>query len=69
MSFSIRIVRDDEGIRIDMPEGTQPHVPNGVFVVSGHLAESRESSDSFSASYQSADFSRYMSCSVGALHK
>jgi hypothetical protein len=69
MSFAIRIVRDDEGIHLDVPESTVPHVPHGIFMVNGHLAESAESADSFSASYQSVDFSRFMSCSAGALRK
>lgn len=36
MSFGFRVVKDDEGIKVENAEEVAKYIPNGVFTVNGH---------------------------------
>lgn len=58
MSFSFTVVKDSDGLRLDMPNLHQalPYIPDGVYMVGGHHVLAGETgSESLSVSLSAAE--------------
>lgn len=67
VSYSFRVTKDEDGIRVICPDSMLPHVPEGVFTINGHHVPAGQHGG-YSLGMSFSDGNRTASTQMGDAH-